>query len=184
MKSGGGKQKGNSFENKIARMLSEWISEGKNKDLFCRSPASGAKATINLKLGEMFSDQAGDIIATGEKGFKLTSIFFIEAKHYQKLNIEGFVYDSKAGITEFWIKACKEAKEHNKLPMLIARQNNRPILLGLNTPGDLLLKNLLPLKLYVPKLDLYIFSFDEFLSKVHHSILGIQPKTDRYKLVQ
>jgi len=185
MKQGGGKQKGNSFENKVAKMLSEWISSGENKDLFCRSPASGAKATINFKLGEMYSDQAGDIIATGEKGFFLTKVFFLECKHYQNLNIDGIVYGTKSGITEFWTKAYKEAKEHNKFPMLIARQNNKPIILGLNKQGiEIFGESLWYPKLHVPTIDLYIYSFNEFISNVCPETLGIQPKQHRYKLVQ
>lgn len=185
MKQGGGKQKGNSFENKVARMLSIWISSGENKDLFCRSPASGAKATINFKLGEMYSDQAGDIIATGDKGFALTSVFFLECKHYQNLNIDGLIYGTKSGIIEFWNKAHKESIQHNRLPMLIARQNNKPIILGLNKQGmEIFGEPLWYPKIHVPNIDLYIYSFEEFISNVSPETLGIQPKQNRYKLVQ
>jgi hypothetical protein len=165
-------------------MLSEWISGGEHKDLFCRSPASGAKATIHFKLGTMYSDQAGDIIATGEKGFGLTSKFFLECKHYGNLNLEGFIYKTKSGLPEFWTKACKEAKEHNKLPMLIARQNNKPIILCLNTTGLELFQEYIEPIAFFPVADLHIFNFEEFLSETLSVGLELQSKTSRYKLVQ
>ncbi len=45
MKKGGSKRKGNSYEIKIARILSRWYDPKSKEDLFWRTAGSGAKAT-------------------------------------------------------------------------------------------------------------------------------------------
>ena len=167
MKPGGGKQKGNSFENKIAKMLSLWLSKDIKADLFCRSPASGARATIQFKLGKDYAKQAGDIIATGMEGAVLTDKFMIECKHYKNLNLEGLIYDTKAGVPEFWKKLLKECSDHRRLPFFVIRQNARPILLGLSSGGikyfPLLHSHTLA---YFYKVDLHIFNFGTFINTI------------------
>ena len=63
MRKGGGKPKGNGFENKIAKELSMWITKGERHDVFDRNPSSGAKATMHKKTGNLYANQTGDIVS-------------------------------------------------------------------------------------------------------------------------
>ena len=183
MKAGGGKQKGNSFENKISKDLSLWFSDNNHSDWFCRSPASGAKATIHHALGRDYSKQAGDIIATDQNGAPLTNLFMIECKHYKDLNLEGLIYGTKAGVPEFWKKLLKECQDHKRLPFFVIRQNRRPVLLGLNEKGLVPFIGIDDLQLaYFPKQDLYIFDFYKFLEKARAFWSKAYEKPIRVKL--
>jgi hypothetical protein len=91
---------------------------------------SGGRATVFKKQGVDLSHQAGDIGAIHPLGHALTRRFFIEAKHYNKtLQIDNFLLKQKGTLWKFWLKACKEAKAHNREPFLVARQNGKPTLL-------------------------------------------------------
>lgn len=58
MKKGRQKSKGNSYEIKIARILSQWYEPGTKDDLFWRTAGSGAKATVTRRGETSF---VGDI---------------------------------------------------------------------------------------------------------------------------
>lgn len=173
---GGQKAKGNAFETKIAKQLSSWITFGQRFDVLDRSPSSGAKATNNrLKSNTLFVSQAGDIIATEDVGYKLTKVFMIECKHVADLNLEGLIYGTskKTGIAFHWSKLCEDCILYEKEPMLIARQNNRPILLCLSER----IVNLLSLRLHVTSLHSFnsfpmcILYFSDFLENANPSKL-------------
>jgi hypothetical protein len=129
MKKGHGNRKGGSFERWLAVQLSLWVSQGKRRDCFWRTALSGGRATIAKRMGVDLAHQAGDIGAIHPLGHALTSHFFPEGKHYKNLQIDNFLLKQKGPLWKFWLKASKEAKKHNKEPMLIARQNNKPTLL-------------------------------------------------------
>jgi hypothetical protein len=127
MKRGRGKHKGGSFERKVCKQLSLWVSRGKDEDLFWRSAISGGRATQSLKRGKKLRRQAGDICATSAEGCGLTDVFYVECKHYKDLNIIPFILRRRTGkLAGFWRVACREAKKHKKQPMLIACQNFFP----------------------------------------------------------
>jgi len=122
-----GKSKGSAFERKTCKQLSLWVSNGKDEDLFWRSAMSGGRATVGAKTGKKLRRQAGDISATSEEGCKLTNMFFVECKHYADLNVLPFLLGRKTGkLAGFWRVACREARKHDKQPMLIAKQNMFP----------------------------------------------------------
>jgi len=166
MKQGSQKQKGNNFENAVAKKLSMWITYGQRKEVFDRSPASGAKATAHAKKGILYKNQAGDIVALEDLGYAVTNKFIIECKHYRDLNLNGLVYGNKTGVLEFWLKLLKECKEFKKQPMLIARQNHRPILLGFNKYGIELFDCLDLVRAIYPTYGLHLIKLDEFLDAV------------------
>lgn len=58
MKQGRQKSKGNSYEIKIARILSQWYEPGTKDDLFWRTAGSGAKSTVTRRGETSF---VGDI---------------------------------------------------------------------------------------------------------------------------
>lgn len=137
MKPGGSKQKGAQFERDVCEFLSQWLSEGKRKDLFWRSAMSGGRATVARKRGKHLKAQEGDITATHPIGHKLTNLFLIECKFYANLNILSMMEDGevKTGLAFFWDKLCEDAEKSNKYPMLIAKENRRKPLLILTSLG-------------------------------------------------
>jgi hypothetical protein len=121
-----GKKKGSSYERLICKTLSKWISKGKGMrdDLLWRSASSGAVQTIHRKRGKKsYSSQAGDIAAIDPLGEKLTNKFAVECKFYNKLGLENLIMGRKSKLGDFWLVHVEKAKEVNKIPMLIARQN-------------------------------------------------------------
>ena len=132
-KKGQGKKKGNNFENSRAKELSLWITKGERIDIFERSSSSGAKATMHRKLGrDAFSSQAGDIASSDPLGENLTKPIMIECKHYGDMNYLNLFFGGKGGVVQFWDKLLEECEYYKKYPMLVCRQNHRPILLGTN----------------------------------------------------
>lgn len=121
MRTGGGKQKGASFERAVCKHLSLWISKGKRDDIYWRSAMSGGRAT--LAKGTR-GTQAGDISSIDSMGELLTNAFLIECKHYASLDLLPFVLNLRRGkLYKFWKHAFNDASAHGKYPMLIAKQN-------------------------------------------------------------
>lgn len=136
VKAGGGKSKGAAFERLVCTALSLWISDGKRDDLYWRSSMSGGRATVAFKKGGENRTQCGDITAIHPDGNALTDRCLISCKFYQDLKIAGTVTGStKAGLTSFWLECLEEAKRYNKLPVLIAKQNNVQPFICLNDAG-------------------------------------------------
>jgi Holliday junction resolvase len=107
--------KGNSFERKIANILNEALGTTE----FCRSPGSGAFATVHklpdhLQLG-------GDLLTP--KDFP----FVIECKKGYQFKIAELL-DSKSQFREILDKINKEASKHFKEPLLIFQQDRKQIL--------------------------------------------------------
>lgn len=123
-----GKQKGGQFERDICRKLSLWVSRGKKTDLYWRSAMSGGRATVGRNKGESIR-QAGDITCVAPEGHMLTDRFYIECKFYKNLDILSFIFKNKGKLAQFWKETKREADRHDRLPMLIAKQNNFPIIL-------------------------------------------------------
>jgi hypothetical protein len=123
----GSKAKGSSFERKICIALSLWVSHGKHKDLFWRSAMSGGRSTVAHHCGEHVR-QAGDICSVSPEGHSLTDRWYIECKHLKSLRLETFLLQGKGPLKKFWKTACRQAQQYDREPMLIAKQNNGPIL--------------------------------------------------------
>lgn len=146
MRKGGGKSKGSSFERKICTRLSLWVTHGKRKDVFWRSSMSGGRATvIRARGGE--NRQGGDICAVAPEGHVLTDRFFFECKHVRNVNLEAFILANKGPIARWWKQACKQAAEHRREPVLIAKGNHMPILVITRTGSKL---NKLPMVVLSP----------------------------------
>jgi hypothetical protein len=135
MKSGGGKAKGGNFEREICKRLSEWVSDGKSDDLFWRSAMSGGRATVRKKKNQETASGQGDITAVTPAGNILTDRFVIECKHLKSIGLDAHVY-GQGPLAGIWNKLKNETPK-NKKPMLIFKENRRPILIGLpfNCPG-------------------------------------------------
>jgi len=164
MRKGGSKQKGSEFERKICKRLSLWISDGRRKDIFWRSAMSGGRATVMLKSGETAPAQAGDVSAVDRLGGDFIEKFYVECKFYKNLYTSDLIYNGSSGLSKFWLTAVADASRYKKIPLLIAKQNFKPILLCLQ-PKTLPKKFLFNVCIFY-KLDLAIVALDDFLKYV------------------
>jgi hypothetical protein len=129
MRAGGGKAKGSSFERDVCKALSLWVSHGKREDLFWRSAMSGGRATVGRRKGKDLAQHAGDISATHVLGHALTDYWYVECKRYADLKIESALLEGVGTLAGFWRETCKQATDHKKMPMLIARQDRSPTIM-------------------------------------------------------
>lgn len=160
MKPGAGKRKGGAFERYICVQLSLWLSQGKHEDLLWRSAASGARSTIAATKGKRLATQAGDISAIHPLGSKLTDKFLIECKSYRNLNFAGLLL-KRGKLAEFWLETRKQAVHYQKQPMLIAKQNQQPIIICLSREGQQELG--LNAHWMIPSMGLRVVLFDQFI---------------------
>jgi hypothetical protein len=164
MRKGGGKAKGASFERQISKDLSLWVSNGKNQDVFWRSAMSGGRTTVAMKKGNKLSAQAGDLSSVHRLGHTFIDIFVVECKAYKTLNFESII-KGKGFLLDFWEKVRKEAKDHDKLPMLVGKQNNHPIIVCLCGEGVKRLALTGSVKVRVIDHNLNIILWDDFLKR-------------------
>lgn len=134
MRPGGGKAKGSGFERKVCVALSQWVSKGEREDLFWRSAMSGGRATVRGKKGKKADSQLGDISCVHHSGSEFLEKLIIECKFVKDLNLKGAVF-GKGPLAKFWWTLAHLAQKHKRIPVLIAKQNNLPILLVMR-PGD------------------------------------------------
>lgn len=124
-----GKAKGSAFERQVCKELSLWITAGKREDCLWRSAMSGGRATVGRRAGKQHDHHAGDISATSPEGHQLTDRWYIECKFYKDLAIKAALLEGKGTLAQFWRETCEQASHYNKMPMLIAKQNNTRTLL-------------------------------------------------------
>lgn len=126
-----GAGKGASFERKICKALSLWVSGGKRTDIFWRTAMSGGRATFHRRQGVDIR-QTGDICSVSPEGRILTDKWVIECKHHRTLEFTSFLFsghtERPGRLTRFWEAVQKEAEACGRKPMLIACQNFFPIL--------------------------------------------------------
>lgn len=90
---------------------------------------SGGRATVGHRKGLDLARQAGDITAVAPEGHVLTDEFFIECKFVKNLGLPRFFLMSEGELAGFWRVASNEARKHGRVPMVIAKQNQLPVLL-------------------------------------------------------
>jgi hypothetical protein len=162
MKKGGGKQKGASFERDVCVKLSRWVSDGAADDIFWRSSMSGGRSTIAHAKGKRLAAQAGDISCIHPLGHLFMSKFVVECKFYKDLKYHGLLTGT-GHLVEFWQTVKAEAKRYNKMPLMIAKQNQLPTVACLTLRGltELGLKG--TCVLIAPKGNLHAVLFDDYL---------------------
>jgi len=181
MKQGGGKGKGGEFERLICKKLSLWITNGNRLDIFWRTAISGGRATIGMKSGKFYKSQMGDIGSISHEGEPLLNKFIIECKYYKNLHLLDFVYsisnpECKGPSKLFWKKLQIDAEKIKRLPMLIMKENRKPILIGLNREGFSFFSEYCDLKAdtIFKKNDLYLFDLDTFIDLIDPTVLEIK----------
>jgi hypothetical protein len=155
MRAGGGKQKGAAFERLVCEKLSLWVTDGKSDCAFWRSAMSGGRATVRHAKGKKTQSQSGDISAVAPEGHALVNYFSIECKFVKDLNLQAALMKGKGPLVEYWKQVSRDAAKAGKRPLLIAKQNNCPVVVFMYYEemwlGDR----------WRPQADLYAFSNDE-----------------------
>jgi len=163
MRKGGGKSKGASFERDICRRLSLWISNGQQEDVYWRSAMSGGRSTVAFKSrGLKLAAQSGDLSCLEAIGAAFAKTFFVEMKFYKDLKYASLL-TGKGHLADFWRIAVIEAKRYDKLPLLIAKQNQLPVTVCLSRMGVVQLGLEMHQVLIVPPLDMRVVLFDTYL---------------------
>ena len=163
MRPGGGKSKGASFEREVCVLLSKWLSNGTQEDIFWRSALSGGRATVAFKRGKRLASQVGDISCIHPIGNHFISSFAPECKNYANLDWQGLL-TGKGKLLQFWNEIKNQASRYDKHPFLIARQNRMRSVVCLDSTG-LNKLNILRRKaiLISPPNGMFIFDFETFL---------------------
>jgi hypothetical protein len=109
------KEKGNEFERKVAKLLSDWSGEK-----FIRTPMSGA--IHNFKDKRVVSDITAPL-SLGNWPFS------IECKKVEAANWEfsAFIEGTSQTLKEHWQQCCTDADRENMVPMLVFSKNRREI---------------------------------------------------------
>lgn len=123
------KQKGSKFERDISKLLSKWWSKNERSDLFWRTINSGAMFTNNKKNN--FLNEVSDIKSIDENSKLFTDIFNIECKFYKEIDLWN-VINRNGDIIKWLDKLLDECILTEKYPLLIVKQNNKPILVFTN----------------------------------------------------
>ena len=163
MRKGGGKSKGAAFERAICKELSLWLSRGKREDLLWRSAMSGGRSTVAARKGLTLKSQAGDISSIDKLSHSFIDTFYIECKFYRDLQL-GSLIKGSGKLFSFWDIAKKEARLYKKLPILIAKQNNHPIIVCLS--ADSLRKFEIfhrKCRVIIPQKGLFVIYYNNFL---------------------
>lgn len=154
------KAKGSQFEREVCKKLSCWLTNDEREDVLWRSAMSGGRATIAAKKGKRLTAQAGDITSIHPESAAFTDIFLIECKFYRDLQIHK-VFKGGGRLVSFWNDVVREAGKYRKKPMLIAKQNNLPELVVLNSCGSKLFNGALHSIIY--PYGMHIILFDDLL---------------------
>lgn len=164
-------EKGAGFERQICQRLSLWVSRMTRADVFWRSAMSGGRATLAAKRrrGRQFTAQTGDISAIHELGHALLDLFVVECKFYRDFEVHTIVFGKLGGeFCQIWAKLMGEARSTGRCPMLLAKQNRQPELLGTNKLGLAILRRggCVEPTVVFPPLDLHLCLLRDVVSDV------------------
>lgn len=178
---GMGKRKGSGFERKVCEQLSRWIAPDNDETLFWRSAMSGGRATNRFKRGIKTENQTGDITCIHPKGSWLTDVFVIECKFYRDLDIKTALLNQKGKLIKFWKEVCEVAKRNDRLPMLIAKENQTKALLILSWKGTTLFgmggQSAFILCGHAKPETMHIHNYTKFLEKADVSAHNLRPSS-------
>lgn len=120
MRLGAGKRKGSAFEREVAKKLSLWLTGGADQTQLIRSVLSGGWAG---RAGGF--RQVGDLAPNGPIGERFRRLFAVECKHQRDISLWQLWTGGK--LIGWWDKLSKEAEAAGVWPLLVVRENGRPI---------------------------------------------------------
>jgi hypothetical protein len=113
-------RKGADFERRTAKILSLWLSYGKDDSLFVRSQGSGSQFTRARK------GQIGDLGSVSVLGSRFLEKYFVECKHHRNLDLLDLLLGNSSSFLRGVIRKCRDqAQKSGKEYMLIAKENFR-----------------------------------------------------------
>jgi len=154
-----GKGKGSKNERELAIALSSWTGEE-----FARVPMSGGLGWKNRM------QVTGDVIPTAP-AMMVSFPFSIETKFYREIDLEAPILGNNCDWLEWWIQCTSDAKDANKLGLLLMRRNMMAKGLWFAVVELDVFDTMLGAKSFNPRQGYYIFN-DE---------LVIFPSTDLFK---
>ena len=167
------KEKGNNFEREVSKLLSLFLSEGKEDDLLYRTASSGARYTSRKMKGKDTRNQSGDITSITPEADDFINSVNIEVKHYKDIGLWSlFTGASNSNILEFWNQVRRDADSTSKLPMLIVKQNYKPVLLVTNE----IMYNILVGHFKYPKVQIRLANDEIIYLYILNDILKINPE--------
>ena len=116
MRKGGGKEKGRVAEVEVAKMISLWWTNGKDKDAFWRNVSSGGR------VHKVASPYSGDICPVKEtiKGFRL----HVEVKKQEGWSFEGVIKQNKSEpLLEFIAQTVYDTSLSDRVGILLFTRN-------------------------------------------------------------
>ena len=134
---GRGSRKGGSFERNVSKQLSLWRTEGSRDNIYWRAISSGGKFTVEEKKGVHSNKRhIGDLTSIDPLGDWLIDYFAFECKRYENLYMEDIVYgpptpEKPRGLIAFWQKHIALSKAHNKVPIMLVKEDYKPAIVVL-----------------------------------------------------
>lgn len=124
MKAGGGRNKGNAFERKVAKeVVTAFACFGIKKSDCYRTPLSGGH--IHAKQSD-----PGDLVIS--KRLRKYFPFHVEAKHYRNVSLNAlfFPIEKQKPAWKFkkWVEQVGRAKRQGLTPVIVFKENLGPIL--------------------------------------------------------
>lgn len=157
------KSKGNSFERKISKLLSKWISRNETDNALWRVIDSGSRFTkLKNKNQDILKNRSGDITFLDEEYKWFTDLFSIEVKFYKNLNLETFLFKGTGKINDFWKQVTNQCIDNNKIPLLIVKQNYMPEICLTNDKGYHFFGN--KYFVYYRQMNIYFYNLQDILN--------------------
>lgn len=157
--------KGGKWERDVARDLSEWLGAERNPPVLWRSELSGGWEHRTIPNVGDLAPRAPD---GRQEGFEFRRRFAVECKHRKDQIDWWHIFSSKSpDVLEWWSKISAEAYEYDLCPLLIAKRNYYPTVIGM--PNGLLRFNDADRWLTIPHAGLTFMEYERFLElEVEH----------------
>lgn len=124
---GRGKLKGNRWEIEVGQALSMWLTEGQRRNIFARNVLSGGGFTVTHGKGRETPNIPGDLMAASPLAFEFLSMFSIECKNNEELDIAAFLSDhnGKSFLMKTVTHTEAQAKAHGITWMVVGKRNRQ-----------------------------------------------------------
>jgi Holliday junction resolvase len=116
-------RKGGAYEREIAKKLSLWLTNGKEKNELIRSVSSGGWKFKQKR-------QVGDLAPNGPHGAAFRDVFGVECKNRESFLWQHYWTSKDPELFKWWKKIMEESNEANLLPLIIYRKNYVPDVIG------------------------------------------------------